>query len=70
MFKEYGVADSVAPCRRDVDLVASVVLVRVTDVVAACGVWCPSLTCSWVKVSFHLASKGRKWMGVVVMRAP
>ena len=49
---------------------ASVVLVRVTDVVAACGVWCPSLTCSGVKVSFHLAPKGCKWMGVVVMRAP
>ena len=70
MFKKYGVADSVAPCRRDVDLVASVVLVRVTDVVAACGVWSPRLTDSGVKVSFHLAAEGRKWMGVVVVRAP
>ena len=70
MFKKYGVAYSVAPCRRDVDLVASVVLVRVTDVVAACGVWSPRLTDSGVKVSFHLAAEGRKWMCVVVVGAP
>ncbi len=70
MFKKYGVVDSVAPCRRDVDFVASVVLVRDTNVVAACGVWSPCLTDSGVKVSFHLATKGRKWMGVVVVRAP
>ena len=70
MFKEYTVADSVAPCRRDVNIVSSVLFVRVANVIAACCVWSPRLTDSGVKVSFDLAPKRRKWMGVIVVRAP
>ncbi len=70
MFKKYGVADSLASRRWDVDLVASVVFVRVANVIAACCVWGPCLTDSGVQVGFDLAPKQRKWMGVVVVRAP
>ncbi len=72
MFKKYGVTDSVAPRRWDVDLVTSVVFVRVADVIAACCVWSPRLTGSGIKVSFDLdlAPKRREWMSVVVVGAP
>ena len=70
MFEEYSVTNSVAFRCRDVDLVASVMLVRVANVVAAHCVRCPRLANSRVKVSFDPAAKGCKWMGVVIVGAP
>ena len=55
---------------RDVDLMASVMFVRVADVVAAHCVRCPRLADSGVKVGLDPAAKGCKWMGVVIVGAP
>ncbi len=70
MFEKYSVANSVALCCGDVDLVTSVVLVRVADVVAASCVWRPCFADSRIKVSLDPAAEGHKWMGVVIVGPP
>ena len=70
MFEKYDDANSVALRRRDVDFVASVVLVQVTDVVAACCVWRPCFGDFRIKVSLDPAAEGRKWIGVVIVGGP
>ncbi len=70
MFKEYCIANAVAPRVRDVNLVAPIVLVEVADVISACSVWGPRFSDSWIEIGLNFASKGSKWVGVVVMGIP
>ncbi len=51
----------------DVDVVATIVLHSIADVVAACGVWCPGLANFRDNMSIHLASEWCKWVAVTIM---
>ena len=48
----------------------SVVLVGIPNVVSTDCVRCPSLLDAWVKIGLDLATKGSKWVGIVVVGAP
>jgi hypothetical protein len=51
----------------DVDVVATIVLHNIADLVAACGVWCPGLLNFRENMSFNLASEWCKWVAVIIV---
>ncbi len=59
-----------APCVRDVNLVAPIVLMGVANVISTCNVWGPRFADSWIKIGLNFASKGSKQVGVVVKGTP
>ena len=70
MVEENCVADVVASCVGDVDLVALVVLHRVSNVVPAGCMWSPCLADAWIDVGFNLAAQGCKGVHIVVVLSP
>ena len=67
MLEEYGFADPGASRGCDVNLVASVVFVRISHVVSAGRVLCPRLARAWNHVGFDFASQRCKWITVIVV---
>ncbi len=67
MLEKYRTADSHAFGVADVDVVATIVLHGVADVVATGGVWCPGLSNFRDHMSFNLASEWCKRMAIVIM---
>ncbi len=70
MFEEHCVTDMVVSCITDVYLVALVVLLQVSKVVPAGGMWCPCLLDPWVEIGLHFAAQGGKGVCIVVMLSP
>ncbi len=67
MLKEYGFADPDSSRGCDVHLVASVVLIQISNVLPAGRVLCPSFASAWHHVGFDFASQRCKWIAVVVV---
>jgi hypothetical protein len=70
VFEEYCVTDSVISFIADLYFVESVVLVQVSEVVPAGGMWCPGLLDPWEEICLHFAAQGGKGVCIVVMLSP
>ncbi len=70
MLEKDSVTDSSMSGVTDVDPVASVVLVRVPQVVPSSSVECPCLTCPWMKIGLNFAAQRWKGVRIVIMLPP
>ena len=67
MFEKYRTADPCAPGVTDVDVVTTIVLDGIANVVSAGSVRCPSLSYFGDNMSFNFASKRCEWVAVIVV---
>ena len=67
MLEKYRAADLCTFGVADVDVVATIVLRSIADVVATGRVWRPGLSNLRDDMGFNLASKWCKWVAIVVM---
>ncbi len=67
MLEKYRAANSCAFGVVDVDVVTTIVLPGIPDIVAAGGMWGPGLSNLRDNVGFHLASERCKRMAIVVV---
>ncbi len=67
MLEEYGFAYPGSSRGCDVHLVASVVFIRISNVVPAGRVFCPRFAGAWHHVGFDFASQRCEWITVVIV---
>ena len=67
MLEKYRAADSCALGVADVDIVTTIVLDGIANVVSGGSVWCPSFSYFRDNVCFNLASEWCKGVAIVVL---